>query len=90
METITIKLDENMLNNIDKSLSKHNYSTRTEFIRDAIRKRYEQMTRDDLITEFMNLKVHRRTKRRLSDKEWEKSRQKAFEEYIKEKGWDLG
>ena len=37
METISLKLEPNMLNEIDEKLTIHRYSTRTEFIRDAIR-----------------------------------------------------
>ena len=86
METISLKLDENMLKNVDKSLKKHNYSTRTEFIRDAIRDKLEGLSRDELIKEFMKLKG--KAQRRISDEEWEKGRKEAFKELIKEEGWD--
>lgn len=56
MESISLKLDENMLSNIDKNLKKHNYSTRTEFIRTAIRDKLENLSRDELIKEFMRFR----------------------------------
>ena len=48
MEAISLKLDETMLSNIDENLKKHNYSTRTEFIRTAIRDKLEDLSKDDL------------------------------------------
>ena len=86
MEVISLKLDENMLNNIDKSLQKHNYSTRTEFVRDAIREKLENMTREELIQEFLKTKgkfKHMNT----SDEDLERIRQKSYDELCKKKGW---
>jgi Arc/MetJ-type ribon-helix-helix transcriptional regulator len=37
METITLKMEKRLLDDIDRSLAANRYSTRTEFIRDAIR-----------------------------------------------------
>jgi metal-responsive CopG/Arc/MetJ family transcriptional regulator len=86
MEAITLKLDEEMLKNIDKTLKKHNFSTRTEFIRDSIRKRLEDMSREELIHEF--LATAGTGKRKNPDKSWKQVRQEAYKELIKEKGWD--
>lgn len=47
METICIKVEENLLKEIDGSLAKHRYSTRTEFIRDAIRSKLTALQREE-------------------------------------------
>jgi Arc/MetJ-type ribon-helix-helix transcriptional regulator len=85
METISLKLDENMLDNIDKSLKKHNYSTRTEFVRDALREKLERMTQQEKMDLFMSFQGKGR--RKYGDEESEIVREKAVKEYLKEKGF---
>lgn len=87
MEAISLKLDENLLSNIDDNLKKHNYSTRTEFIRTAIRDKLEELSRDDLIKEFM--KFRGKAPRKTTDEERAKIREKVFLEMAKEKGWEI-
>ncbi|MBW3015550.1 ribbon-helix-helix domain-containing protein [Candidatus Woesearchaeota archaeon] len=86
METISLKLDEGMLHNVDENLKKHNFSTRTEFIRDAIREKLEDLTRDDLMKEFLKFKG--KAKKKVSDAELKKIREDVFDQIAKEKGWD--
>ena len=86
MEAITLKLDENMLSNVDKSLKQHNYSTRTEFIRDAIRDKLEGLKKDELIAEIM--KYRGKAKKKTTYAEERKIREEVYKEYVKEKGWD--
>lgn len=87
MEAISLKLDENMLENIDENLKKHNYSTRTEFIRTAIRDKLEDLSRSELIKEFMKFKG--KAPRKTTDKERAKIREQAVLDMAKEKGWDV-
>ena len=82
MEAISLKLDENMLHNIDQSLQKNNFSTRTEFIRTAIRDKLEDLCRDDLIKEFM--KFRGKSKKKTSDKELKKIRAEVSRELMEE------
>jgi metal-responsive CopG/Arc/MetJ family transcriptional regulator len=86
VETISLKLDEEMLSNIDKSLKKNNFSTRTEFVRDAIREKLEKMTRDELIQHFLSLKGKAKTK--TTDEEWEKVKEEGFKNFMRKRGWD--
>lgn len=43
METISFKLQESILQKIDKLLKVFDFSTRTEFIREAIREKLEKL-----------------------------------------------
>ena len=86
MQTISLKLDKNMLRNIDKNMKGHNYSTRTEFIRDAIRDKLKDLNKDELIKEFM--KFRGSAKKHVSDAELRKAREKALKELVKERGWE--
>ena len=87
MEAISLKLDETMLQNIDHTLKENNYSTRTEFIRDAIRIKLDDLKRDHLIEEFM--KFRGKSKKKTTYEENRKTREDVFLEMAKEKGWDI-
>ncbi len=76
-----------MLKTVDKSLKKNNFSTRTEFIRTAIRDKLDKMKREDLIKELMKLRGS--AKKKVSDRQLRIAREKALKELIKEKGWDF-
>lgn len=90
-----------MLDNIDNCLKKHNFSTRTEFIRDAIREKLEEMTKDELIHRFLELrgkgkkisqKQYRETRETVAKEILDDSRkdikEKAFKQFLKEKDRD--
>jgi len=85
MEVISLKLDDVMLDNIDKSLKKHNFSTRTEFIRHALRKELESMTQEELIQKFLSFKGKAKVKH--TDEEWEQVKERAYRKLAKERGW---
>ena len=53
METITIKMEDKLLNEIDQKLEFHRYSTRTEFIRDAIREKLSELEKDEILKNFI-------------------------------------
>jgi metal-responsive CopG/Arc/MetJ family transcriptional regulator len=43
MESISLKMEKEFLQNIEKAMKKHNYSTKTEFIREAIRDKIKEL-----------------------------------------------
>ena len=56
MESISLKLENNLLDEIDRKLAKHRYSTRTEFIRDAIRCKLTSLEKEDIIKKLAAMK----------------------------------
>jgi len=78
MDVISLKLDERMLKNVDKSLKKHNFSTRTEFIRTAIRDKLQELDKESLLQEFLKLQGSKKT--RTSDEELRRIREEVFEQ----------
>ena len=76
MDVISLKLDERMLKNVDKSLKKHNFSTRTEFIRTAIRDKLQELDKESLLQEFLKLQGSKKT--RTSDEELRNIREQVF------------
>lgn len=67
METISLKMDREMLEAIDSSLKRHNYSTRTEFIRAAIREKIQGMAREERIEAFLSLRGKAKKKTTYED-----------------------
>lgn len=56
MEMVTLRFKENVLKKIDKTMSEHNFNSRTEFIREAVRDKLDELKREDLIKKFMNFR----------------------------------
>ena len=80
METISLKLDEQMLANVDDALKKNDYGTRTEFIRSAIRAELERVRREEAIKEFLSTRGS--ASRRTTDAEFEEARRKGLEIFL--------
>jgi metal-responsive CopG/Arc/MetJ family transcriptional regulator len=56
METISLKMDGKILKEMDRNLSKYRYSTRTEFIRDAIRSKLTELEKKEMIQALKEVK----------------------------------
>ena len=53
MDIVTVRFQEEILKRMDENIAEHNYNSRTEFIREAIRDKLEMIRRENLIDEFM-------------------------------------
>lgn len=56
MESVTIKIDENLSKRLNETMSSKGYSTKTEFIREAIRDKLEIYEQELVINEFLKSK----------------------------------
>ena len=56
METISFKVENEMLLEIDSAIRRYNFGTRTEFVRSAIRSSLEKYSKEDLIRDFLKYK----------------------------------
>jgi len=81
METVTVKFQEDVLKRIDKSINGHNFNSRTEFIREAVRDKLAALNKEDLIKEFLRFRGN--AKKKLSDEEFRKNRIEASREIEK-------
>ena len=72
MESITIKVQEEMALEIDSSLIP-NYGTRTDFIRDAIREKIENERKQRLLRIFEKNFGKLKSKTKLSDRQIRKN-----------------
>ncbi len=77
METISLKLEDTLLHEIDGTLAQHRYSTRTEFIRDAIREKLSELEKDELLKKVALLRGS--SGRKTTDEQLHRAREKAFE-----------
>lgn len=84
METISLKMDGSILKDIDETVKKHRYSTRTEFIRDAIREKLQEMEREERLKKYFGA-----SKKKTTDEELERIRERAVKQLAREKGWKL-
>jgi len=64
MEIVTVKFEEVILKKIDKKIVEHNFNSRTEFIREAVRDKLDKLGREELINGFLAL--HGKGKNRRS------------------------
>lgn len=76
MESISLKLEPEILKEIDENLVKHRYSTRTEFIRDAIREKLSDLEKEKLLKAVAKLQGI--SKRRTTDEQLHEARERAF------------
>ena len=86
MESITIKVQDDMAKEIDK-LSKPDYSTKTDFIREAIRDKIKEIRKEKALEALQKHFGKARTK--TTYKEERKIREEVGKKYAKEFGIKL-
>jgi metal-responsive CopG/Arc/MetJ family transcriptional regulator len=77
MEAICIKLDKNMLKTIDESITRFNYCTRTDFVREAIRDKLRKL---EVLKKLYALRGT--AKNSVTDEELEAIRDKVSLKYL--------
>ena len=78
METICDRVYEPVLRKIDECIKKHNYSTRTDFVREAIRDKLALREKEASFEAFLGV-----AKKRVTAQEYERVRDRVFREYMK-------
>ena len=56
MEVVTVKFQEDVLKRIDESIAEHNFNSRTEFIREAVRDKLAELSKEELMSEFLKFR----------------------------------
>jgi len=80
-EMITLKLEDKFLKDIDTIVKKEGFQNRTEFIRNALREKIDNIKLKQAMMEIAHLKGA--SKRKTTEEEYERARAKAFEEVYK-------
>ena len=81
---ITVKLEEMFLQEIDSMVKDEGYQNRTEFIRNALREKMEEMKLRKAMLQLAHFKG--RAKKKTTEASYEKIRAKAFEEISRKLG----
>jgi len=81
MESVTVKFKEDVLKRIDSSIESHNFNSRTEFIREAVRDKLAGLSKEDLMAEFLKYKGKAR---KTTKEENSKAKESAGKELLEE------
>lgn len=82
MEAVCIKLEESFLEDIEETMKKQRYTTKTEFIREAIRDKIRQFEKEEALLKVR--KLYGSSKRKTTDEQIHKAGEKAMKELEKE------
>lgn len=69
MNTVTFKLQEDIVNKIDSMLGHLNFNNRTEFIRDAIRTKLNEAEKEQVLRKLADFKGRLKGRSKMNDKE---------------------
>jgi Arc/MetJ-type ribon-helix-helix transcriptional regulator len=90
METISIRFDEDFVHDMEKVMKGHRYSTKTEFIREAVRDKIEDLEKAEAMKRALKLYGAGRKKgRNITDADIHKAREAAAKDIAKELGVKL-
>lgn len=78
METISIRLDDGMMHELEKIMKRHYFATLTEFVRDAIRDKVKQLENEEIEKRVARLAGS--SKRKTTDEQLHAIRDKVFEQ----------
>mgnify|MGYP001611310663 CR=1 FL=1 len=76
METISIRLDENVVRELEMLMKKHRFMTITEFVRESIRDKMNALEKEELLKKVALL--HGSSKRKTTDEQLHASGERAF------------
>ncbi len=74
MEVLNIKIEQKLLKEIDTNLARHRYSTRSEFVRDAIREKLSELEKEELLKKVAAMRGI--SKHKTTDKQLHEAREK--------------
>ena len=82
MEAVSLKLEDTFLKDIEKSMKRHRYTTKTEFIREAIRDKIKDLEKEEALIKLK--KLYGASRIRTTDEQRHKAGEGAFEELEQE------
>ncbi len=88
-EMITLKLETNFLKDIDNAVKERGFQSRTEFIRNAVRKQLAQQDIELAIQKLAKLKGQARSKRKITEEDEHLMGELAIRELARKKGISL-
>jgi Arc/MetJ-type ribon-helix-helix transcriptional regulator len=87
MKTITLKIDEKVDQKVRKAMVKHNYSTVSEFYREAVRNQLSELEKKEALQAINRMYGYgKRTGKHTTDKDIKKARKEMEKEMDKRFG----
>ena len=81
MKSISLKLEPDFLLHMERTMKKCRYSTKTEFIRSAIREKIKELEKEETLKNID--KLFGASKHKTTDEDLHKAREKVFEQFEK-------
>lgn len=82
METVSIKMEKEFAKNIEKAMKQNNYTTKTEFIREAIREKISKLEMKKIFKEIEEFR--RDNPRKTTNEDLHRVREELAKELEKE------
>lgn len=83
MQTVSFKMDEALARDIDRVMKERRYATKTEFIREAVRKQLEILRKEEALMRLASLQG---SVRKTTDTQREAAREAAGREVLRRFG----
>ena len=74
MEAICIKIEDDFARDIEKAIKEHHYTTKTEFVREAMRDKLSDLEKEELLKQAVYLRGA--SKHKTTDEEVHQARKK--------------
>lgn len=85
MEIVSVKFQEDILKKIDESIKQNNFNSRTEFIREAVRDKLNEVERNMLVNRFIALRGKGKPKDNKTDSQIREEASRELLAELKEK-----
>ena len=87
METVSVKFENDFLQDMKKVMKKHNYMTTTEFVREAVRDKLTDLEKQEALLWLDS--IYGMSKRKTTDKQLHEAGEKAVKILAKKLGVSL-
>ena len=81
MENISLRLETKFIRELESFIKKHNYMTKTEFIREAMRDKIKELEKQEILNKIE--KLFGSSKRKTTNEQLHIAGEKAFEQLEK-------
>ena len=78
MENVSLKLESGFAKQINQAIKRNNYSTKTEFIREAIREKIKRLEKEELLMRID--KLFGSSKHKTTDEDLHRAGERVFEQ----------
>ncbi|MBS3123831.1 hypothetical protein J4437_04320 [Candidatus Woesearchaeota archaeon] len=89
MDAVTVKFEDTFLHVVEKAMKEHNYTTKAEFIREAIRDKLKELEKEKYLMRAIKLHGAGKDKHNITDEDLHQARERAVNDLAEELGVKL-